>query len=155
MGLGFPVVLMSISPTTHDIKRLFICLLTICIASYKKCLPKCFAHFLNWSFVCDCWIVRTPYIFREQISYQIHVSEITFSPSLGCVSFSLMAVFATQMILPLMTSGLPTLFSFLASGVVSKKFCLTQDHEESVLYFLLEVLSFYFITFYFTYLFCK
>ena len=33
---------------TYDIERLFLCLFTICISSFMRCLLRSLNHFLNW-----------------------------------------------------------------------------------------------------------
>ena len=65
-------VLICISLITRDTECLFMCLLTVCRSSVKKCLLKLYIHFLNsviglllfWS-----WVVLISYMFWILVPY--------------------------------------------------------------------------------------
>lgn len=69
------VVLICISLVTNDTEHLFLCLLAICVSSFKKCLLNSFCPFLNWVV---CWVVRLLYIVWTLNVYQIDALQIFF-----------------------------------------------------------------------------
>lgn len=65
----------------NDELSIFICIFTICLFSFTKCLFRSFAHFLNWNYCHYYWVVGVDDVFWIQVLYQINVSQI-FSVSL-------------------------------------------------------------------------
>lgn len=92
------VILIWISLMTSDNEYFFMCFLAIYIA-LKKCLFKCFAHFLMGCLSFCCWVIIAHCIYWILDPYQIYGLKIFLCSSVGCLFIFLIIAFAAWEIL--------------------------------------------------------
>lgn len=119
------------------------CLLAIHVF-FSEDFVHIFCSFLI-GFLSNYQVVSTHYIFQIQVFWGVKLLNIA-SQSVVYLFFTLMVTLEKQKFLILMQSSLSIFFSFMVCifCVLSKKYLLSQSHEEFLLCFLLGALLFSF-----------
>ena len=103
----FLVVLIGIPLMSNDAEHLFMCLLDICVSSFKTYLLKSFIHFFIWVVFFNFWVERILYIF-------LHTSTLSYTWFTSIISHSMGCLFIFLM--------LSYLFTFLMTSLMDKSF---------------------------------